>query len=235
MLERLVEFAPQGTRFTVLADRGFGKSELYECCALLGIHYVFRFRDVILVTDAEGNRGYANSLVLPNGRPRMLTSVTMTGKKTPVPAVVVTKAKRMSEPWCLATSLTDKTAAEVVALYGRRFTIEEAFRDTKDLHFGMGLSATHIRDGNRRDRMLTVVALAQAFLTALGQAGENAGLGDSLKTNTSSKRTLSLLNQGLCWYRALPNMPDDRARTLLTAFDSLLRQHEYFGAIFASV
>jgi hypothetical protein len=29
-------------------------------------------------------------------------------------------------------------------LYARRFTIEETFRDLKDNHFGMGLSATHI-------------------------------------------------------------------------------------------
>lgn len=82
--------------------------------------------------------------------------------------------------------------------------IEEAFRDTKDLHFGMGLSATYIRDANRRDRMLMLVAIAQAFLTALGQAGENAGLAGLLKTNTSAKRTPSLLNQGLCWILRRP-------------------------------
>ena len=66
-------------------------------------------------------------------------------------------------------------------------------------------------------------------------AGEDAGLDKSLKTNTSAKRTLSLLNQGLCWYRALPMMPDERAGTLMGAFESLLRQHEYFGAIFAAI
>jgi hypothetical protein len=30
-------------------------------------------------------------------------------------------------------------------------------------------------------------------------------------------------------------MPDDRARTLLGAFESLMAQHEYFGAIFAAI
>jgi hypothetical protein len=51
-----------------------------------------------------------------------------------------------------------KTTANVVALYGQRFAIEEAFRDTKDLHFEMGLSATHIRNATRRDRMLMLVS-----------------------------------------------------------------------------
>jgi Protein of unknown function (DUF1524) len=32
-----------------------------------------------------------------------------------------------------------------VKLYGKRFTIEETFRDENDIHFGLGLSATHIR------------------------------------------------------------------------------------------
>jgi hypothetical protein len=30
-------------------------------------------------------------------------------------------------------------------------------------------------------------------------------------------------------------MPNDRARTLLGAFENLLGQHEYFGAIFAAM
>jgi hypothetical protein len=60
--------------------------------------------------------------------------------------------------------------------------------------------------------MLMLVPLAQSFLTATGQPGENVGLEESLKTNTSAKYTLSLLNQGYRWCRALPNMPDERAR-----------------------
>lgn len=49
------------------------------------------------------------------------------------------------------------------------------------------------------------------------------------------KRKLSLFNQGQCWYRALPNMPDGRARMLLGAFESPINQHEYFVAIFAAI
>lgn len=76
--------------------------------------------------------------------------------------------KKMKEPWCLATTRTDLSAKEVVTLYGRRFTIEETFRDTKDIRFGLGLSATHINDCGRRDRLLLMTALAQGLLTLLG-------------------------------------------------------------------
>jgi hypothetical protein len=127
MLERLVEWVPAGTKLTVLAARGLGKSELTECCSVLGIDQVIRFRQDFLVTDVKGNRTAAVEHLLTNGAPRMV------------------------------------------------------------------------------------------------------------KTNTSAKRTLFLLNQGCCWYRALPNMPDDRARTLLSAFTNLMSQHESFGAIFAAL
>jgi hypothetical protein len=38
----------------------------------------------------------------------------------------------------LATSSSELTGAEVVKLYGKRFTIEETFRETKDQRFGLG-------------------------------------------------------------------------------------------------
>jgi hypothetical protein len=64
-------------------------------------------------------------------------NVRVTDDKTEVPAVVCVRAENMKEPWCLATSRDDLTASEIVALYGRRFTIEENFRDTKDPRFGL--------------------------------------------------------------------------------------------------
>jgi hypothetical protein len=63
-------------------------------------------------------------------------------------------------------------SAEVVHVYGRRFTIEEAFRDLKDPRFGFGLSQARISTPERRDRLMLVAALATALLTVLGGAGE---------------------------------------------------------------
>ncbi|RKG89837.1 hypothetical protein D7W82_06015 [Corallococcus sp. CA049B] len=44
----------------------------------------------------------------------------------------------MKEAWCLATSFNEAPAQEVLDAYGRRVTIEETFRDVKDLKLGMG-------------------------------------------------------------------------------------------------
>ena len=56
--------------------------------------------------------------------------------------------------WCIATNRADLGAAEIVSRYARRFTLEETFRDIKDNHFGMGISATNNRSVDRRDRLL---------------------------------------------------------------------------------
>jgi hypothetical protein len=141
----------------------------------------------------------------------------------------------MKDSWCLATSLAEKKAAEIVALYGKRFTIEETFRDAKDLRFGMGLSATHIRDAGRRDGLLLLAAIAHALLTLLGAASEKTGMDAYLKVNTAKKRTHSLFRQGAYWYGAIPEMRDDWLRDLMAAFDEIVREHAIFTEVYALI
>jgi hypothetical protein len=234
-LEALKAALPEGTRVTILADRGFGDQKRYEFLRQLGFDYVIRFRQDILVTDHDGHQRTAAEWLHKSGRARMLTQATVTTECNLVPAVVVVHDKRMKEPWCLATSRTDVSAADVIKLYGKRFTIEETFRDTKDVHFGMGLKATHVGDSSRRDRLLLLGAVAHVLLTLLGAAGERAGLDRLLKANTSKKRTLSLYNQGCFWYQALPNMPDERLIALAQAFDATLLEQEFFREIFGII
>ena len=81
----------------------------------------------------------------------------------------------MKEPWCLAASDPEAAAAVLVRHYAKRWTIEPAFRDTKDLRFGMGLSSTRVSEPMRRDRLLLVSAFATALLTLLGAVGESSG------------------------------------------------------------
>jgi hypothetical protein len=97
------------------------------------------------------------------------------------------------------------------------------------------LSATHIGSTDRRDRLLLLAAIAQALLTLLGAAGEACGLDRLMKTNTSKKRTMSLLNQGINLYAAIPNMTEDRLAPLMKAFDEAVRQHEIFRAVFGLI
>jgi Transposase DDE domain len=236
LLERFREVLPQGVKVTILADRGFGDQAMYELLReQLGLDFVVRFRGIVKVASAEGEVKSAAAWTPTNGRPLLLrgAKVTKTGRE--LGAVVCVKAKGMKEAWHLATSHIDKTAAEIVKLYGKRFTIEESFRDQKNLRFGMGLSETRIGSPDRRDRLLLVSAIAIALLTILGAAGEAIGIDKYLKTNTVKHRTLSLLNQGFFHYAALPNMKQERAEALMAKFGEMLREHRVFREVFGPI
>lgn len=233
MVERLHRWIPESVGLTVLADRAFGNQDLYNVLEGFGWDYVIRFRGCIRVEAADGTAQPCEDWVPANGRARMLKDAKVTADRTQIGAVIAVKARGMKEAWCLATSFKSRTAAEIVKLYGRRFTIEETFRDTKDLHFGMGLAATHIRDAGRRDRLLLLVAVAHALLTLLGAASEESGLDRYLKANTVKRRTHSLYRQGLYWYHCLPTMRDDWFERLITAYDRIVREHPFFSAFFA--
>lgn len=231
MVERIYDFMPRGTQVTWLGDRAFGYQRMYEALARRGFDYILRFRQNVKVFDGDSPGLSASAFVPANGRVRMLVRPELTGRKAEVPAAVFVKRKGMKEPWCLATSLTETRASDIVAAYGRRFTIEETFRDTKDLNFGMGLRATHIRDERRRDRMLLLIAIAQSLLTLLGVASEASGLDSTLKANTVKRRTMSLLNQGLYWYGCLATMRDEWFESLMAAYEDVLQQHQNLAEI----
>ena len=232
MIVRLHGWLEPDIEVELLADRGFGDQKLYELLEMYGWDFTIRFRGNIRVENAQGEARSANDWVLPTGRALMLRNARVTEDRAEVPAVVVVHAKRMKEPWCLVTSRKGATASQVVKKYGRRFSIEETFRDTKDLRFGMGLKATHISKPERRDRLLLLVAMAHALLTLLGAASEATGMDAYLKANTVKRRTHSLFRQGSYWYECIPTMRDDWLRTLKTAFDKIVREHAVFRETF---
>jgi hypothetical protein len=219
-LQRLSELLPPDCRVTILADRGFGDQKLFAFLDRLGFGYVIRFRGNIHVTAADGQSKPAAEWVGKGGRARKLLDARVTAKGQPVGAVVCVYAKGMKEPWCLASSNREATAATLVNHYAKRWTIEPQFRDTKDLQFGMGLSATRIGEPMRRDRLLLISAFATALLTLLGAVGESLGMDRLLKSNTSKTRTHSLFRQGCMLYDLIPNMPEHRLAPLMQAFNA---------------
>jgi hypothetical protein len=232
LVERLHGWLDRSVAVELLADRGFGDQKLYGLLMTLGWDFEIRFRGNISLETADGDARPTKDWVPPTGRPRKFLDAKLTEDRFEVPAVVVVHARAMKEPWCIATSRKELPASQIVKRYGRRFTIEETFRDTKDLHFGMGLSATHIKRADRRDRLLMLVAMAHALLTLLGAASEASGMDSYLKANTVKRRTHSLFRQGSYWYSAIPNMRDDWLRQLMTAFDAIVREHAVFREVF---
>ena len=233
VLRRLREVVPAGVAVTVVADRGFGDQKLYRFLTEeLGFGYVIRFRGLIYVTDAKGKTKAAAEWVGPGGKARTLRRAAVTAERYPVATVVCVHDKDMAEPWCLAASDPEASAATLIGHYARRWEIESSFRDSKNLRFGMGLGLARVKECERRDRLWLLSALAMVLLTLLGMAGESLGYDRMLKANTVKRRTHSLFRQGVMLYELLPMMPEERLRPLVQRFGEMLLGQRTFTAVF---
>jgi hypothetical protein len=232
-LRRLAEVLPDGVRATILADRGFADTKLFEFLGSLGFDYVLRLKGNTRVGTADRTTRPAQEWVGQGGRARKLRDAAVTAAQCPVGAAVCVHAKDMKEPWCLVTSNRDATAPQIIKLYSKRWTVEPSFRDTKDLRFGLGLSAVRIADPQRRDRLLLLNAFAVVLLTRLGAAGESLGMDRHLKSNTVKTRSHSLFRQGCTLYDLIPNMPEHRLRPLVERFAEMMQQSRVFTDTFA--
>jgi hypothetical protein len=205
-LLRFERFLPKGVQLVLLADRGFGDISLYELLEGLGWSYVIRFRGNIKVTSREGDTRLASEWLHRDGHARLLQRARVTESQRPVARVVCVHEPGMKDAWHLASNLEVDSAEVLMKLYGRRFTCEESFRDSKDDRFGMGFKETTVSTCERRERLLAIGAVAAVLMTLLGAAGEVLGIERWLKANTSPHRTHSLFRQGREYFRGVPRM-----------------------------
>jgi hypothetical protein len=83
--------------------------------------------------------------------------------------VVGVWAPNQPEPWWLAPNLLDPLE-HIVALYGRRMTVEAPCRDTTGGRFGVRLEWTQFRTPASLARLTRLVGVALGRWTAVGQA-----------------------------------------------------------------
>ena len=236
VLVRLAELLPAETKVCIVADRGFGDQKLYRMLTEeLCFDYVIRFRGNIAVTATTGETRTAAAWVRANGGARVLRGAEVTAERYRVGTVVCVQEPDMQQSWCLAASSSNASAKQLTGYYGRRWGIECALRDTKDLRFGMGMGAMHLKSPERRDRLWLINAFAVVLLTLLGAAGEALGYDRMLKTNTAKRRVHSLFRQGCMLYDLIPMMPEIRLRPLMQRFSLMLHERPLFADVFGPV
>lgn len=135
-------------------------------------------------------------------------------------------ARAQREPWLLAVSpgLAHLSAQAVVAVYGQRMQIEEAFRDLKNERLGLGFSASRSTQKARLGVLLLIACLASFVLRLVGAAGKARQLDLQFQSNTRRTRpVLSVITLALQLVRhGLHVFPQ---RELDTALDQLRYHH----------
>ena len=227
---KLAALRPAGVRITVVADRGFSATTRYRFLTEdRGCHAIIRFRGVVQVEAAQGERRKAKEWLGVGGRMRVLRHARVTALSEPGPVVVGVQAKARKEPWRLVSSRSDLLGAALKRADGTRCTVEETVRDVKHPRLGLGLQQTVIERHDRRDVLFLLAVLAHTLLTLLGQAGQALGMERWL--GGTRPGPYALFRQGQRLFDLIPTMDKGRLRKLLTRFDQLLREHALLSQV----
>jgi hypothetical protein len=172
LIRLLRSLVPDRVRIILLADRGFGRTELARTLlGLTNVSFVIRIKPQVKVR----HKAFTGKLVdypVKKGVRRVLRGAQFRANDPVSVNVVVRWKKGLPEhrdgPWFLMTDLSKGTAIQLTELYGKRMGVEEFFRDAKSLRNGLALRHTQVRKADRFDRLVLVLVLAYLLLTGVG-------------------------------------------------------------------
>jgi hypothetical protein len=159
------------TPIILLADRGFGRTELGRFCQRYGFHYIIRIQPKVWIQVGTVKTRLDRHPVQKGQCFKRRDALYRAGHNPLTQHVVVRWKKdlppKREEPWYLMTDLP-QDARTLSDLYGKRMEIEEFVRDVKNKRNGWALRDTGLTDPQRLDRLLLILALAYLFLVAWG-------------------------------------------------------------------
>ena len=224
-IRRLKQILPLNCRPIVITDAGF-RTPWFKLIEKQGWDWVGRIRNRHMVKPQGGhswfdckryyslatttakflgavqltrNHPFPCQMVIYKAKPKGRVRKNLAGERTQSKHSKV-NAKREREPWLLATSLpvTSKMAKKVVKLYRTRMQIEEAFRDTKSVYFGLGLALNKTQCSKRLQILLLIGMLATWVLWILGSIAKATNQHRQYQANTVTKRNvLSVIFLGI--------------------------------------
>jgi len=99
-------------------------------------------------------------------------------------------AKRNKEPWLIATSLTKISTKKIIKFYKLRMSIEQGFRDIKNLRHGFCFRETRSTTQKRLSILLLIGALATFIVCVYGHVTRVLKLHYHYQTNSIKNRTV---------------------------------------------
>lgn len=168
LLHLLRTMVPSSTKIVVLADRGFGRTEMARTCQKLGFGYILRISPDVYIQHPDF-RGKLLDLPVRRGQCRILRHVAYRKERPVTQSVAVLWPAEQDQPWFLVTNLPRLQPRRLSRIYGHRMTIEEYFRDMKSKRNGFALRLSLVKSPRRLERLLLILALAYWLLTAIGR------------------------------------------------------------------
>jgi hypothetical protein len=223
LFKKLRCLIPQDTQVIVLADREFGTlKNMALLKETLRFDYILRIKRNFTIADKTRTKKKLAHEWLDANKLTCVDDAYITVQEYQINKVVICKEPDMKEMWCLACSIKNIATKTILKLYAKRWGTETSYRDEKDLHFGLGLKKSRIKNPKRRDRLFLLSAIAIILLTLLGAASEAVGFDKYIKSNTTKQRTHSLFAQGRLILKIAPTLKNQWLNPILAAMDHLL-------------
>lgn len=211
----LRSMVPQEVKVIILADRGFGRTMLAKFCRDQHFHYLIRIQPRVTV-KLKGFHGKLLDYPVFKGIAKVLKDVRYRSDAAVCQNVVIRWRKNLpskrDECWFLMTDLKG-TAPQRCALYGRRMTIEQLFRDGKNKRNGWSLRDTRISTAARLDRLILILAIAYLLRCGIGLIARQQG--KPSQWGSSSKDQCSLFLIGLIMLTKLTTRPAQAVQAIL--------------------
>lgn len=182
----LADTLPRGVSATILLDRGFKRVDLLHRLERLGLKYVVRTGGNVCI-EHEQFCGPAEQLLRRRGGRVDLRDAILRPSRPVRTRVVGVWEPRQREPWLLMTNLS-QPLEHIVAYYGKRFRIEEMFRDQKDWRFGLALGHLRVTRPDRLENLILAVSLYVFLALLIGGEARRRGLDRQYRANTQRDR-----------------------------------------------
>jgi len=167
LLRAFRTMVPPSVHVTVLADRGFGRTEMARFCQDVRFHYILRIQPTAWIRSQRFT-GRLADYPIRRGQRRLLRNVWYRKTQPVRQHVAVVWLRDETEPWYLMTDEEHLRASALSKVFGHRMSIEEYFRDTKNKRNGFALRLIQIRDSQRLSRFLLILAWAYLLLVTVG-------------------------------------------------------------------
>lgn len=187
-----------GVKAVWLCDRGFHRVEWLLKLQEFKQQFVVRLQRDVTV-EVEGRKVLLKDLVINRGEYQDFGFVRLRVDGKVRVRLIGVWAREAKEVWWLATNLK-LSVAEVVGLYDRRMSVEEQFRDTKGVRFGLKLKWTCFTKSEYLERMYLLVGMAMLLWTSIGRFVEQENPKVRLRSRTKGAR-VSLVRIGMLFWR----------------------------------
>lgn len=213
---------PESVKVILLGDRGFGRTALARFCLQNHFDYLIRIQPNVKV-KLKGFEGKLLDYPIRKGIDKVLKDALYRSDGAVTQNVVIRWRKNLPEHrdecWFLMSSLAG-TAASLCALFAKRMTIEQLFRDGKNKRNGWSLRDTQITSADRLDRLILVLALGYLLLCGVGLLGR-----DQFKPKawcSASKDLCSVFQIGLTLWSKVDATPGRALQAVLRCSETIL-------------